>query len=272
MKEQHTHGRHPLGRELGPVLDAVFGAAFGGGESHSPDEGRGPRGRGGRGDHGGHGGRGGRDGESRRGFGPRGGFPGGPRGRRGGPELPDATDAAGWFAGRLPDGWFAGAPEVTVDRDEILVVGELPPLEQQTDSTEEKADRAATAAAESGRTSRFREQTREERIEIARQAEHRYGRQVSWGARIGDTEELFTTLSAPVMTRLRQEERQVLDTLVAAGVARSRSDALAWAVRLVGQHADDWLSSLREAMEEVDRLRTDGPGLDDQSDDADQTN
>ncbi|MDQ6657717.1 MAG: hypothetical protein M3Z00_05770 [Actinomycetota bacterium] len=200
----------------------------------------------------------------------RGGFPGGPRGRRGGPELPDATDAAGWFAGRLPDGWFAAAPEVTVDRDEILVIGELPALEQKADSTQDKADQATTAAAESGRISRFREQTREERIEIARQAQHRYGRQVSWGARIGDTEELFTTLSAPVMTRLRQEERQVLDTLVAAGVARSRSDALAWAVRLVGQHADDWLSSLREAMEEVDRLRVDGPGLDDPTEQAHQ--
>ena len=62
------------------------------------------------------------------------------------------------------------------------------------------------------------------------------------------------------MTRLRQPERQVLDTLVDAGVARSRSDALAWSVRLVGQHADDWLGQLREAMSEVDKLRSDGPG------------
>lgn len=216
-------------------------------------------------------------GRGRHPFGQRGGFPGGPRGRRGGPELPDAGDAAGWFAGRLPDGWFAGAPEVTVDRDEILVIGELPALQKSTDERstgerstnedgtnengDERTDAAATSAAESGRISRFREQTREERIDIARQAEHRYGRQVSWGARIGGTEELFTTLSAPVMTRLRQDERQVLDTLVAAGVARSRSDALAWAVRLVGQHADDWLGELRGAMEQVDRLRAEGPRL-----------
>jgi Arc/MetJ-type ribon-helix-helix transcriptional regulator len=170
-------------------------------------------------------------------------------------EVPSAEDAAGWFAGRLPDGWFTGAPELTVDREEILVVGELPPL------TDEFADDAARAAAESGRISRFREETREQRIEIARQAEHRYQRKVAWGARIGDTQELFTTLSVPVMTRLRQPERQVLDTLVDSGVARSRSEALAWAVRLVGEHAESWLTELREAMSTVDDLRTKGPDL-----------
>jgi hypothetical protein len=53
----------------------------------------------------------------------------------------------------------------------------------------------------------------------------------------------------------------VLDTLVDAGVARSRSEALAWCVRLVGRHADDWLGGLREAMSEVDRLRAEGPEL-----------
>ncbi len=175
--------------------------------------------------------------------------------RRGASELPDAGDAAGWFAGRLPEDWFAAAPDVVVDRDEILVVGTLPEL------TGEFADTADRSAAQAGRISRFREQTRNERIEIARQAEHRYGRQISWGARLGDTEELFTTLSAPVMTRLRQPERQVLDTLVAAGVARSRSDALVWAVRLVGENADKWLAELRSAMQEVDRLRAEGPDL-----------
>ena len=190
------------------------------------------------------------------------GWPGG-RGRgrgRGGwqqADLPDADDAAAWLQGRLPDGWFTGAPEVTVDREEILIVGELPPLEGEFPDTE--AGRADRAAAVAGRISRFRETTREERIEIARQAEHRYRRKVAWGARIGDTEELFTTASVPVMTRLRQPERIVLDTLVDSGVARSRSDALAWAVKLVGQHADEWLSELREAMARVDELRTKGP-------------
>lgn len=186
---------------------------------------------------------------------------GGPGGRgrgRGGwqqADLPSAEDASAWFEGRLPDAWFTESPVVVVDREEITVVGTLPPLEG------EFADDAARAAAESGRISRFREDTREERIEIARQAEHRYGRKVAWGAKLGSTEELFTTLSVPVMTRLRQEERLVLDTLVDAGVARSRSEALAWAVRLVGEHADEWLSELRDAMAKVDDLRAQGPEL-----------
>lgn len=170
-------------------------------------------------------------------------------------ELPNAEDAPAWFAGRLPDGWFSAAPTVTVDRDEIVLVGELPPLEG------EFADDAARAAAETGRISRFREETRDTRIEIARQAEHRYQRKVSWGARVGNSEERFTTHSAPVMTRLRQPERLVLDTLVDAGVARSRSEALAWAVRLLGEHAQSWLTELREAMSTVDDLRSKGPEL-----------
>ncbi|MCA1655684.1 MAG: hypothetical protein LC635_04415 [Pseudonocardiaceae bacterium] len=186
---------------------------------------------------------------------------GGPGGRghgRGGwqqADLPSADDASAWFAGRLPDDWFTESPVVVVDREEITVVGTLPPLEG------EFADDAARAAAESGRISRFREDTRDERIEIARQAEHRYGRKVAWGAKLGGTEELFTTLSVPVMTRLRQEERLILDTLVDAGVARSRSEALAWAVRLVGEHADEWLGELRDAMSKVDDLRAKGPEL-----------
>ncbi len=70
---------------------------------------------------------------------------------------------------------------------------------------------------------------------------------------------MFTTLSVPVMTRLRQAERQVLDTLVDAGVARSRSDALAWCVRLVGQHEDAWLADLRGALQRVEHIRATGP-------------
>jgi hypothetical protein len=34
---------------------------------------------------------------------------------------------------------------------------------------------------------------------------------------------------------------------------------LAWAVRLVGQHSEDWLHELREAMEQVRRVREQGP-------------
>ena len=170
-------------------------------------------------------------------------------------DLPSADDAAGWFAGRLPDGWFVGGVEVTVDRDEILVVGTLPA------PAVEGGVEAAVTAAEAGRISRFREDTRGERIAIAQEAEHRYGRKVAWGASCGGSRQLFTTLSAPVMTRLRQPERKVLDTLVDAGVARSRSEALAWCVRLVGEHAEEWLGELRSAMSAVDRLRAQGPSV-----------
>ena len=70
---------------------------------------------------------------------------------------------------------------------------------------------------------------------------------------------MFTTLSIPVMTRLRQPERRVLDTLVDAGVARSRSDALAWCVRLVGKNIDAWLEDLRAALRRVEQVRKEGP-------------
>ena len=162
-------------------------------------------------------------------------------------DLPPADDARSWFEGRLPDGWF-GAVEVTVDREEITVVGTL-------------TDQTADDAAAQGRISRFREETRDARITIAEEAQARYGRKVSWGVRLGSTAALFTNVSVPVMTRLRQPERRVLDTLVDAGVARSRSEALSWAVKLVGEHTESWLADLRTAMEEVDKLRSQGPDL-----------
>jgi hypothetical protein len=171
-------------------------------------------------------------------------------------DLPSADDAEAWFAGRLPEGWFTGPASVTVDREEIIVIGPVAGPELAAD-----ADESAVKAAATGRISRFREETRDERIAIAAEAEGRYGRKVAWGAAIGSTRILFTHLSVPVMTRLRQPERQVLDTLVDAGVARSRSEALAWSVRLVGEHTDTWLSGLREAMAEVDKLRAEGPDL-----------
>ena len=82
---------------------------------------------------------------------------------------------------------------------------------------------------------------------------------MAWGVDSGDQRELFTTLSVPVMTRLRQADRAVLDTLVDAGVARSRSEALAWCVRLVGKNAETWLAELREAMQKVEQVRESGP-------------
>ena len=184
------------------------------------------------------------------GFGP--GFRRGRGGGRGAEASPpvERAEVAGWFAGRLPDGWFTGPVELTIDRDEITVVGTL---------SEPEAGEGDPAAARAGRIARFREETRQQRMAIADAAQERYGRSVAWGASCGDEREVFTNLSTPVMTRLRQAERLVLDTLVDAGVARSRSEALAWAVRLVGQHADDWLTQLREAMAGVEEVRARGP-------------
>jgi hypothetical protein len=170
-----------------------------------------------------------------------------------------AEQIRGWFTGRLPDEWFAGAPEVLVDREEITVIGHLAgPEAADTEAAAGRSGAEAEAAA-IGRTRRFREETRDDRIEIAREAEHTFGRKVSWGVVCDNHKVMFTTLSIPVMTRLRQSERRVLDTLVDAGVARSRSDALAWCVRLVGEHEDSWLSDLREALRHVEQVRAGGP-------------
>jgi hypothetical protein len=160
----------------------------------------------------------------------------------------------GWFAGRLPDGLFEELVEVTPDREEITVVGRIPAPRLAPDAPD-----AEREAAVQGRVQEFRERTREARISVARDAEHRFGRKVSWGVRCGTERALFTHVAAPVMTRLRQPERQVLDTLIAGGAARSRSDALAWCVRLVQRHADDWLAELRESLEHVQRVRAQGP-------------
>jgi hypothetical protein len=160
----------------------------------------------------------------------------------------------GWFAGRIPAGWFTGAPEVRADRDEILVIGSLEDVSVEGGSEE------AIAAARAGRIKQHREDTREQRMRIADEAQHRFRRKVSWGARCGDVEELFTTLSTPMMTRLRMPEREVLDTLVASGVARSRSHALAWCIRLVAEKQTEWLSDLRSALEHVKEVRKTGPG------------
>jgi hypothetical protein len=186
------------------------------------------------------------------------------------------TDAElrGWFAGRLPDDWFVEPAAIQVDREEITIIGELPDptgatgttgtagtgtgTAETTGETNDVSDAERQAAAD-GRIRRFREETRSRRIEIAREAEHRFRRKVSWGVTCAGTTEMFTTLSVPVMTRLRQSERRVLDTLVEAGVARSRSDALGWCVRLTGENTEAWLTSLREALAKVEEVRAAGP-------------
>jgi hypothetical protein len=178
----------------------------------------------------------------------------------------DAASAAisAWFSQRLPQDWVSPAPAtVTTDREEIIVVLTLPAPEDlpavEAGAPQEDAARASRAAALAGRIARFREETRDQRIGVAREAEHRFRRKVAWGVNCAEAEEIFTSLAVPVMTRLRQPERLVLDTLVDAGVARSRAHGLAWCVRLVGENASTWLSDLRSAMAEVEKVRDAGP-------------
>ena len=149
---------------------------------------------------------------------------------------------------------YAGAVEVSTDRDEILVIGTIAEPDLAADASSE-----ARAAAIASRIAGFREDTRGKRMQIADEAQHRFAKAVSWGARCADQQVLVTTLSVPAMTRLRMPERKVLDTLVEAGVARSRSHALAWCVRLVAERQDDWLRDLQEALTKVEEVRAEGP-------------
>ena len=150
------------------------------------------------------------------------------------------ADLDAFFASRIPAGWFTGPVRIDADDEEILCVGTLP----------------------AGRSPRqFREATRAERVAIAEDAARQFRRKVSWGVQQDGATTLFTTLSIPAMTRLRLPERRVLDTLVDGGIARSRSDALAWCVRLVGRHQGEWLEDLRDALVGVERIREEGPTL-----------
>jgi hypothetical protein len=160
-----------------------------------------------------------------------------------------ADEIAEWFARHLPEGWFTGEVRVLVDRDEILVTGPL-----ACPSTKGKAA-GVKESVEQEQVGSFREETRDERIRIASRAEALFGRKVSWAVECGATQAVFTHLGVPVMTRLRIHERRTLDTLVAAGVARSRSEALSWCVRLVGEHEGDWIDELRAALEAVEQVK-----------------
>src|SRR5436309_3056777 len=143
---------------------------------------------------------------------------------------------------------------LAADPDVILVSASLADVERAGGTSGD--GRAAAGAA---RIQRFREESRDERIRIAREAERQFERKVACGARCGGEEKIFATLSLPVMSRLRMSERSILDTLVAGGVARSRSEALAWCVRLVGMHQADWIKGLRDALVKVDEVRSKGP-------------
>lgn len=165
----------------------------------------------------------------------------------------DLDEVAAWFAGRVPDDWFDGPVAVVADRDEIIVTGTIPAPVDVPDGED------AARVAASARMAAFREDSRLPRMKIAEAAQFRWQRHVSWAAECGTVTEVFTNASVPVMTRLRFADRQVLDTLIDTGVARSRSEAMAWCVGQVGKHQGEWIERLREAMTEVERIRAQGP-------------
>ena len=160
-----------------------------------------------------------------------------------------------WFAERVPKHWNASGLEIIADQDEILVVADLPPAHPgRFGARRGRGDHRGPAELR-----HFRESSRDERMALAQAAEKVFGRKVSWGARVGDVVVVFTTASVPVMTRLRLPERRVLDTLIDAGVARSRSEALAWCVRLVGDNEKEWIGELRRTFAHVEAVRDRGP-------------
>jgi hypothetical protein len=154
----------------------------------------------------------------------------------------------------VPEGWFEDGPRIEIDGDEIQVVGTLVPPQLTESAGDDELH-----VAEQARISGFREETRGMRIRIADEAQPAFRRTVSWGAVCGGSTALFTTAGVPVMTRLRMGDRRVLDTLIDAGVARSRSEALAWCVRLVAEHEGEWIQELRDAMATVEEVRHRGP-------------
>ena len=159
-----------------------------------------------------------------------------------------------WFAGRVPGTWFAESPTIGIDSDEIQVVGKLAPPQLPEGAGEDEV-----RVAEQARISGFREETRGARIRIADEAQPAFRRVVSWGARVRELPRAVHDGRGAGHDPARMDDRQALDTLIDAGVARSRSEALAWCVRLVAQHEAEWIGELRQAMSAVEEVRNKGP-------------
>lgn len=155
-----------------------------------------------------------------------------------------------WLQERAPANLLAEPPEIAIYDDEAVIV--LPLVTAELDDGLGDEQRRA---AERNLIAQRREETRPWRMKQARELQSKLGRSVAWGMRAGASEALFSTRSVPVMTRLGRTERDVLDTLVAAGVADTRSAALAYAVRAFAAEHTDWLDEVREAIAQVDQVR-----------------
>lgn len=160
------------------------------------------------------------------------------------------SEVSQWVYARLPAALLSGPPEVALYDDEVVIV--LPIV---------GAPGGAAAGPNEQRQAEFRliaerrEETRQLRMKLARELQKQLDLPIAWGMRVGGSEVLFTTRSAPVMTRLGRAEREVLDTLVAAGVADTRSAALAYAVRAFALEHADWIAEVRAAIAQVEQVR-----------------
>lgn len=159
-----------------------------------------------------------------------------------------------WFESHVDEEWASDGIEITIDDDEILAVVKVATASDELPVESDDLELALKRIAQ-----QFRKGTRQSRMHIADEAQDLFERKVSWGVTAGEDTYLFTHLTVPAMTRLRINERSVLDTLVNAGVASSRSEALAWCVRHVGKNERDWLHELREAFKTVEQVRSEGP-------------
>jgi hypothetical protein len=162
----------------------------------------------------------------------------------------NTTELQNWIQQRLPANLVASAPEIATYEDEVVIMVPIAAAGMDADLTGDERRQA-----EYKLIAQRREETRLLRIRLARELQKEFGRPVAWGMRVGETEALFTTRSAPVMTRLGRAERDVLDTLVAAGVADTRSSALAYAVRAFAAEHAEWLAEVRTAIAQVEQVR-----------------
>lgn len=166
-------------------------------------------------------------------------------------EMPlNIDELQSWLQSRFPAQLLSAPPEITLYDDEAVVIL---PIDAPLDAALAGEERRR---AEQQLIFRQREETRPLRMQLARDVQEVVGRPVSWGMRAGESEVLFTTRSAPVMTRLDRFEREVLDTLIAAGIAETRSSALAYLVRAFAMEHGQWLAEVREAIAQVERIRS----------------
>ena len=152
---------------------------------------------------------------------------------------------AGWFAGRLPQEWQATPAQITIDREEITVRLSIPDVEwarTQTAARSRGAGRPGQGVPRGdprqadGDRPRGRAPLRRQGVvgTAGRRGRRRAQRALDPRRRAGDDPAAPAAADGPGHPRRRR-------------VARSRADALAWCVQLVGQHEDDWLTELRDA-------------------------